>query len=132
MAKKARPPKRMATRFLPVAALVALATACVNGDATAGQLREAMTNAGVDGRDARCIAEEAEDTFNQEELNEIAGASELDDVSTSLHEQVDTILAECLSNGDGADDDTNEGDGGDGDGGDTSSEADSEANQADG
>lgn len=123
MAKKARPPKRMATRFLAVAALVALATACVNGDASTGQLREAMTNAGVDERDARCIAEEAEDTFNQDELNEIAGASELDDISTSLHEEVETILEECLSNG-GADNDP---DGADGD----TSQDDSEPNQAD-
>jgi hypothetical protein len=103
MASKAR----MAKMFLPVAAVVALATACPNGDATPGQVVEAMTNANLDRGDANCIGEEFEDSFTQEQLNEIAGATDLDDIPTSLADEVRSILADCLDgggNGDAGDD----------------------------
>jgi hypothetical protein len=108
MASKAR----MAKMFLPVAAVVALATACPNGDATPGQVVEAMTNANLDRRDANCIGEEFDDSFTQEELNEIAGATDLDDIPTSLADEVRSILGDCLDgpgNGDAGDDDANTG-----------------------
>jgi hypothetical protein len=113
MASKAR----MAKMFLPVAAVVALATACPNGDATPGQVVEAMTNAGLDEDEAGCIGNQFDRSFTQEELNEIGGASDLDDVPTDLAEEVRNILGECLdgSDGDATDeDDGNADDGGDG------------------
>lgn len=90
---------RTAKHFLPLAALVALAAACVNGDATTGQLEEAMVNAGASDDEATCIAEEADGAFSQDQLNEVADASELDDLPDGLREEVTTILDDCLDGG---------------------------------
>jgi hypothetical protein len=92
----------MTKRLLPLAALVTLAAACVNGDATTGQLEEAMVNAGADQDQAECVRDRfdealGENDLDQAQLNEISDASDLNDLPNDLQGQVDSILDDCLA-----------------------------------
>lgn len=81
----------------------ALGAACTNGDATSGEVVDTLTNAGVNEADANCVGNRLDDGLTQEELNNVAGVDDLDELSgddvagseQDLKTFVETSIAEC-------------------------------------
>lgn len=103
-------------RFLAVLALAAVAlAACTSQDADRDDVANAMEEAGASEEQADCVADGLEDELSQDQLNEVADASDLeDDLEDDLRETVEGVLNDCLASG--------EGEGGDGDSTDDTSE----------
>lgn len=88
-------------RIAALAALTALSfAACTNTDADRGDVEDAMTDAGLSTRQAECVADRFDETFNQEQLNDLAAADEPEDFPEGTSEEVDQILRRCTE-GDG-------------------------------
>ena len=79
-----------------LAAVAALAlSACTNNDADAGDVVDAMTDAGLDPDQARCMGREFEDKFDQDQLNDLAGADDPDEFPSGTKPSVDSIIEDC-------------------------------------
>jgi hypothetical protein len=92
--------RRIAAALIAVLAL-SLA-ACASNDAKRSDVVSAMTDAGLSDEQAECIGDGFDDAFTQDELNEIGGASELDELDDELRAEVDAVLEKCVGgSGDG-------------------------------
>jgi hypothetical protein len=114
------------TRRSRVAALVAVTAlalaACASNDAKKSDITNAMTDAGLEDVQAECIADGIWDEYgdDQDVINDIASAAEVDEFPEGTEQTVNEVLDDCLGNSPSGDtDDTTEtteaGDGGSGD-----------------
>ena len=102
-----------------LAAVTGLAlSACANQDADIDDVREALEDTeGLSREQVDACVEGFEDAdFSQDELNDIADAETLSDLSNELEERVDEILRSCIegsttTEGEGDGSTTTEGDG---------------------
>ena len=79
-----------------LAAVAALSlSACTNNDADAGDVVDAMTNADLDADQARCMGDEFEQAFSQNEMNDLAAADSPDDFPSGTKPTVDSIIEQC-------------------------------------
>jgi hypothetical protein len=79
-----------------LAAVAALSlSACTNNDADAGDVVDAMTDAGLDRDQADCMGREFEDAFDQDQMNDLAAANNPDDFPSGTKPTVDSIIADC-------------------------------------
>ena len=84
------------TGLAALAAVAALSlSACTNNDADAGDVVDAMTNAGMDEDQARCMGDEFDKAFNQDEMNDLAAADNPDDFPSDTKPTVDSIIEQC-------------------------------------
>jgi hypothetical protein len=97
------------SRIAALVAVVALAAAagCSNNDANEGDVVSAMEDAGLTTDQAECVGTRMQDEFgnNQELFNDVAGASDIDELPEDTEPTIRTILDDCLA-GEGADDTT--------------------------
>lgn len=104
--------KRLATAL---AALALTAAACANTDASGNQATEALENAGVERDPAVCAGNELDNMLTQDEINQLADASDITDLRGEPVEASDDdlatvardVLADCFGN-DGSSSDTDE------------------------
>jgi hypothetical protein len=79
-----------------LAAVAALSlSACTNNDADAGDVVDAMTDAGLDREQADCMGREFEDAFDQDQMNDLASADNPDDFPSGTKPTVDSIIEDC-------------------------------------
>jgi hypothetical protein len=84
------------TGLAALAAVAALSlSACTNNDADAGDVVDAMTDAGMDEDQARCMGDEFDKAFNQDEMNDLAAADNADDFPSDTKPTVDSIIEQC-------------------------------------
>jgi predicted small secreted protein len=84
--------------LVALAAVAALSlSACTNNDADAGDVVDAMTDAGLDEDQARCMGDEFEREFgdDQDVFNDLAAADDPQDFPSGTQETVDSIIEEC-------------------------------------
>jgi hypothetical protein len=97
------------SRIAALVAVVALAAAagCSNNDANEGDVVSAMEDAGLTTDQAECVGARMQDEFgnNQDLFNDVAGASDIDELPEDTEPTIRTILDDCLA-GEGADDTT--------------------------
>lgn len=88
-------------RIAALAAITALSlTACSSNDAKVSEVVDAVDEAGLDREQADCVGDRFDEEFDQDDLNEIGAADELDDLDPpELADQVRAILAECTGAG---------------------------------
>jgi hypothetical protein len=79
--------------FAAVAALSL--SACTNNDADAGDVVEAMTDAGLDSDQADCMGQEFDRAFDQDQMNDLAAADNSDDFPSGTKPTVDSIIEDC-------------------------------------
>jgi hypothetical protein len=108
-------------RIVAIVALAALAfTACSNNDAKESDIRDAMTDVGLPDSQADCVSSQLFDELDQDELNDLASATDPDDFDEETSQTVDSVLNECVIEADTSDStDTTGTDGTESDGGDT-------------
>ncbi len=94
-------------RLAALAAITALAlTACASNDAKASDVVSAMEDTGLDEAEAECVADHfagGEDAdgnqiraeFNQDQLNELGSADNVDDFPADTRGPVTSIIDEC-------------------------------------
>jgi hypothetical protein len=79
-----------------LAAVAALSlSACTNNDADAGDVVDAMTDAGLRQDQADCMGREFEDAFDQDQMNDLASADNPDDFPSGTKPTVDSIIEDC-------------------------------------
>jgi hypothetical protein len=104
-------------RIVAIVALAALAfTACSSNDAKESDIRDAMTDVGLPGNQADCVASKLVDELDQDELNDLASATDPDEFDEQTSQTVDSVLNECVVDADTSDTtgtDSTESDGGD-------------------
>jgi hypothetical protein len=84
------------TGLAALAAVAALSlSACTNNDADAGDVVDAMTDADMDEDQARCMGDEFDKAFNQDEMNDLAAADNADDFPSDTKPTVDSIIEQC-------------------------------------
>jgi len=84
------------TGLVALAAVAALSlSACTNKNADAGDVVDAMTNAGLDEDQARCMGDEFDREFNQDEMNDLAAADSPDEFPSDTKPTVDSIIEQC-------------------------------------
>jgi hypothetical protein len=97
------------SRIAALIAVVALAAAagCSNNDANEGDVVSAMEDAGLTTDQAECVGARMQDEFgnNQDLFNDVAGASDIDELPEDTEPTIRTILDDCLA-GEGVDDTT--------------------------
>jgi predicted small secreted protein len=86
--------------LIALAAVAALSlSACTNNDADGGDVADAMTDAGLaEGTDPNfpeCMGEEFERAFDQDQMNDLAGADNAEDFPSGTEETVNSIIEEC-------------------------------------
>lgn len=92
-------------RFLAASVVAAaLAAACAGQDASRDDVVEAMEDAGLDTEQADCIGDGLDDELNDDQLNDVSEASDLDDLGEQLQTTVDSVLETCLTGGASIDD----------------------------
>jgi hypothetical protein len=86
-------------RIAALAAITALSlSACASNDASPSDVRDVVEEAGLDRDQAACVERRFEDEFTQDQLNDIAGADNLDDLDDQqLADSVRAILEECTT-----------------------------------
>jgi hypothetical protein len=86
-------------RFAALAAVAALAfSACSNNDAKESDVVNAMTDAGLDDKQAECVGQGIDEAFgdDQDLYNDVAAAVDTDDFPEGTQETIEGILDECL------------------------------------
>jgi hypothetical protein len=81
-----------------LAAVAALSlSACTNNDADAGDVVDAMTDASLPEKQARCMGRAFEREFgdDQDVFNDIAAADDPDDWPSGTQETINSIIEEC-------------------------------------
>jgi hypothetical protein len=79
-----------------LAAVAALSlSACTNKNADAGDVVDAMTDAGLDQDQAECMGQQFEDKFDQDQLNDLAAANAPEDFPSGTKPTVDSIIEDC-------------------------------------
>lgn len=111
------------TRRSSVAALVAVTAlalaSCASNDAKKSDITNAMTDAGLEDAQADCVADGIWDEYgdDQDVINDIASAAQVEDFPEGTEQKVDEVLDDCLGNSSSGDstETTEAGDGGSGD-----------------
>jgi hypothetical protein len=91
------------TRRSRIAALVAVAAlaaaGCTNNDASEGDVVSAMEDAGLTTDQAECVGARMQDEFggDQDLFNDVAGASDIDELPGDTEPTIRTILDDCLA-----------------------------------
>jgi hypothetical protein len=99
------------TRRSRIAALVAVvaltAAGCSNNDAKESDVVSAMKDAGLSTEQADCVGARMQAEFgdNQDLYNDVAGASDIDELPEDTEPEIRAILDDCLA-GEGASDTT--------------------------
>ena len=72
-------------------------SACTNNDADAGDVVDAMTDAGLPDDQAECMGQEFEREFgdDQDVFNDLAAADDPEDFPSGTKPTVDSIIEEC-------------------------------------
>ena len=79
-----------------LAAVAALSlSACTNNDADAGDVVDAMSDAGLDRDQAECMGQQFENAFDQDQMNDLAAADNPDDFPSGTKPTVDSIIEDC-------------------------------------
>jgi hypothetical protein len=79
-----------------LAAVAALSlSACTNKNADAGDVVDAMTDAGLPDDQAKCMGDEFDKEFNQDEMNDLAAADDPKDWPSGAQPTVDSIIEQC-------------------------------------
>jgi hypothetical protein len=79
-----------------LAAVAALSlSACTDNDADAGDVVDAMTDAGLDPDQADCMGQEFDRAFDQDQMNDLAAADNPDDFPSGTKPTVDSIIEDC-------------------------------------
>lgn len=84
-----------ATSLLAVLAL----GACGEKDASEDDVRDVLESAGATDTEIDCAAPRIADDLTQDELNDLAKASDIDDIPDEVDDKVTPILDECLGDG---------------------------------
>jgi hypothetical protein len=79
---------------LAVVAALSL-SACTNNDADAGDVVDAMSDAGLDPDQAECMGQEFENAFDQDQMNDLAAADNPDDFPSGTEPTVNSIIEDC-------------------------------------
>jgi hypothetical protein len=88
------------SRIAALVAVVALAAAgCSNNDANEGDVVSAMQDAGLSNEQAECVGARMQDEFggDQDLFNDVAGASDIDELPEDTEPQIRAILDDCLA-----------------------------------
>ena len=84
-------------RIAALVAVTALAlSACSSNDADAGDIEEAMRDAGLTDEQASCIAEQLDAELDQDQLNDLASASDVEDLGEDLEAPVTAAVEDCV------------------------------------
>jgi Skp family chaperone for outer membrane proteins len=86
------------TRWSVAALLLVALTlgACTSKDAKASDVRKALEDAGATHKQATCVANNLDDELDQKQMNDVAKADNLSDLSKSLQDTVNEVLNQCL------------------------------------
>ena len=96
------------SRIAALVAVVALAAAgCSNNDAKESDVVSAMQDAGLSTEQAECVGARMQDQFgdDQDLYNDVAGASDIDELPDDTEPEIRAILDDCLA-GEGSGDTT--------------------------
>jgi hypothetical protein len=88
------------SRIAALVAVVALAAAgCSNNDAKESDIVAAMEDAGLSTEQAKCVGARMQDEFgdNQDLYNDVAGASDIDELPEDTEPEIRAILDDCLA-----------------------------------
>jgi hypothetical protein len=88
------------SRIAALVAVVALAAAgCSNNDAKESDVVSAMEDAGLTTDQADCVGARMQDEFgdDQDLYNDVAGASDIEDLPDDTEPQIRAILDDCLA-----------------------------------
>jgi hypothetical protein len=94
------------SRIAALVAVVALAAAgCSNNDAKESDVVAAMEDAGLSTDQAECVGARMQDEFgdNQDLYNDVASASDIDELPEDTEPEIRAILDDCLAGGGSAD-----------------------------
>jgi hypothetical protein len=90
-------------RIAALVAVTALAlSACSSNDADAGDIEEAMLDAGLTQDQASCMAEELDSELDQGQLNDLAAASAPDEFPEGMEETVAAAVDQCVGSDEGS------------------------------
>lgn len=89
----------------PLFAAALILGACSEQNASASDIEEVLVDAGATKDQADCAATEIDKALTQDEMNDLAKADTAGDIPDKIDEQIQPILAECLSEGGGSTDD---------------------------
>jgi hypothetical protein len=82
--------------LVALAAVAALSlSACTNNDADAGDVVDAMTDAGLPDDQADCMGQEFDQAFDQDQMNDLAAADDPQDFPSGTKPTVDSIIEDC-------------------------------------
>jgi hypothetical protein len=84
--------------LVALAAVAALSlSACTNNDADAGDVEDAMRDAGLDPDEAECMGREFETEFgaDQDQFNDIAAADNPEDWPSGSEATINSIIEDC-------------------------------------
>jgi hypothetical protein len=93
-------------RVLALAVLAGLTlSACASNDAKRSDVVDAMTDAGLDQEQADCVGDAFEEEFgnDQDLFNDVAGASEPEDLPGDTEQTVKSVLDDCVGDSDAGD-----------------------------
>jgi len=79
-----------------LAAVAALSLSpCTNKNADAGDVVDAMSDAGLDRDQAECMGQQFENAFDQDQMNDLGAADNPDDFPSGTKPTVDSIIEDC-------------------------------------
>jgi len=82
--------------FAALAVVAALSlSACTNKNADGGDVVDAMSDAGLDPDQARCMGQEFDKAFDQDQMNDLAAANDPKDWPSGTKPTVDSIIEDC-------------------------------------
>lgn len=90
------------SRIAALVAVVALAAAgCSNNDAKESDVVNAMQDAGLSTEQAECVGARMQDEFGDDQglYNDVAGASNIDELPDDTEPEIRAILDDCLAGG---------------------------------
>jgi hypothetical protein len=73
--------------------------ACGEKDATEDDVRDVLADAGATDAEIDCAAPQIADDLTQKQLNDLAKASDADDISDEINDKITPVLDECLGEG---------------------------------
>lgn len=81
-----------------IVAVLAL-SACGGTDTSEEDVHDILTEAGASEEQADCAAGGIADELTQDQLNDLAGADQIDDIDAEIDEKITPILERCLAEG---------------------------------
>jgi hypothetical protein len=80
-----------------VAVVAVLLAACASQDVDGEDAASVLTDAGAPEAVSSCVGERFDDELSQDQLNEVGGADQLNELDNELETTVQSILDECVS-----------------------------------